>query len=64
MTEIAVSGDRILGNLSILRVVCTKPRSCNFSLLSVLSELGLKFSLTSLLEMSKISQVKTLVVIS
>ena len=64
MTEIAVSDDRILGNMSILRVMCTKPLSCNFSLLSVLSELGLKCFLTCLQEMSKILQVQTLVVIS
>ena len=64
MTEIAVSDDRILGNMSIFQVMYAKPRSRSFSLLSVLSELGLKVSFISLLEMPSISQVKSLVVIS
>ena len=47
-----------------LELVYAKLRRRSFSLLSVLSELGLKFSLISLLEMPKTSQVKSLVVIS
>ena len=44
--------------------VYAKPCSRSFSLVSVLSELGLKFAVISLLEMPKISLVKSFVVIS